>query len=98
MSSAAQPTANPASAPRPVACHGQPLSTLNPGQNALILSVEGEHDEDAARLKQLGLCAGRRVALVQRGDPMILQVLGSRLGVCGKLARRVIVEPCKFCS
>jgi len=29
---------------------------------------------------------------------MILRVLGSRLGACSRLARRVIVMPCKFCE
>jgi Fe2+ transport system protein FeoA len=55
--------------------------------------VEAE-DDDMRRLMTLGVCAGRRLELIQRGDPMILRVLGSRLGVSRRLAARVWVTPC----
>ena len=51
-------------------------------------------DEDARRLKMLGVCAGRRVELVRNGDPLILKVFGSRLGLSAALAARVRVEIC----
>jgi Fe2+ transport system protein FeoA len=43
-------------------------------------------------LRELGLCQGCRVQLVRGGDPVILEVHGSRLAVSAELARRVIVE------
>jgi len=52
-------------------------------------------DEDTQRLKTLGVCLGRRVELVRAGDPLILKVFGSRLGISAELARRVQVEICQ---
>ena len=42
----------------------------------------------------LGVCVGRRVELVKGGDPLILRVFGSRLGLSAALAARVRVEVC----
>ncbi|MEI8291094.1 MAG: FeoA family protein [Verrucomicrobiota bacterium] len=52
-------------------------------------------DEDTQRLKTLGVCMGRRVEMVRAGDPLILKVFGSRLGLSAELARRVSVEICQ---
>ena len=52
-------------------------------------------DEDTERLKTLGICLGRRVELVRTGDPLILKVFGSRLGISAELASRVRVEICQ---
>jgi Fe2+ transport system protein FeoA len=38
---------------------------------------------------------GRRVELVKGGDPLILRVFGSRLGLSAALAARVRVEVCQ---
>jgi Fe2+ transport system protein FeoA len=38
---------------------------------------------------------GRRVELVKSGDPLILRVFGSRLGLSASLAARVHVEVCE---
>lgn len=51
-------------------------------------------EDDIARLMSMGVCAGRRVMLVRRGDPLILRVLGSRIGLSARLADRVRVVPC----
>ncbi|MDD8046294.1 MAG: FeoA family protein [Verrucomicrobiota bacterium] len=50
-------------------------------------------DDIAGRLKSLGLCSGRRVQLVKAGDPIIVRVLGSRLGISARLARSIQVRP-----
>lgn len=47
---------------------------------------------DAARLKAMGVCVGRRLSLVQTGDPLIICVVGSRVGISGRLAEKVFVE------
>ncbi len=60
---------------------------------AVVRHVEAE-DDDMRRLMTLGICAGRRLELIQRGDPMILRVFGTRLGVSRRLAARVLVTPC----
>ena len=47
------------------------------------------------RLKTLGVCVGRRVELVRAGNPLILKIFGSRLGLSAELAARVRVEVCQ---
>ncbi len=60
---------------------------------AVVRSVETD-DEDTQRLKTLGVCVGRRVELVRAGDPVIVKIFGSRLGLSVELASRVRVEIC----
>lgn len=69
------------------------LDQLPTGVCAIVHHVEAA-DDDMRRLMTLGICVGRRLELVQRGDPMILRVFGSRLGVSRRLAERVQVQPC----
>lgn len=59
----------------------------------IVREVEAD-DEETARLKTLGVCAGRRLELVKSGDPLILKIFGTRLGLSGALAARVRVEIC----
>jgi Fe2+ transport system protein FeoA len=61
---------------------------------AVVRRVDTD-DEDIQRLKTLGICLGRRVELVRVGDPLILKVFGSRLGLSASLACRVHVEICQ---
>ncbi len=70
-----------------------PLDSLRDGSCGIVRSVEID-GADGVRLKVLGICAGRRVMLVQRGDPLVLRVLGSRIGISARLAEHVLVEPC----
>jgi len=60
---------------------------------AVVRSITTD-DEDTERLKTLGVCVGRRVELVRTGDPLILKIFGSRLGISAELAARVTVEVC----
>ena len=48
--------------------------------------------EDVMRLKALGVCVGRRIELVKGGDPMIIKVVGARVGLSVRLAAEVRVE------
>jgi len=41
----------------------------------------------------MGICVGRQVQLVQAGDPLIVRVLGTRVGLSARLAAGVVVEP-----
>ncbi len=68
-----------------------PLSTFRCGQ-VLCESLTGEGTE-VVRLKRMGICSGRRIDVIQPGDPMILGVVGARLGISRKLASRVLVSP-----
>ena len=70
------------------------LDELPPRVCAVVRQVETD-DEDTQRLKALGVCLGRRVELVRVGDPLILKIFSSRLGLSAELARRVRVEICQ---
>jgi Fe2+ transport system protein FeoA len=69
------------------------LDVLPPRTCAVVRSISTD-DEDTQRLKTLGVCVGRRVEVVRQGNPLILKIFGSRLGISGELASRVSVEVC----
>ncbi len=69
------------------------LDELPPRTCAVVRQVDTD-DEDTQRLKTLGVCVGRRVELVRAGNPLILKIFGSRLGLSAELAARVRVEIC----
>ena len=69
------------------------LNDLPPRICGIVRGIETD-DEEARRLKALGVCAGRRVELLRAGDPLILKVFGSRIGLSAALASRVSVEIC----
>ncbi len=68
------------------------LSRIQPGDCGIVKEVEAGAAE-VDQLKAMGVCIGREIMLVQAGDPLILKVMGTRLGVSARLASRVIVEP-----
>lgn len=69
------------------------LNELPPDVCGIVRDIE-TNDEETARLKTLGVCAGRRVEVVHSGDPLVLKIFGTRLGLSGELAARVRVEIC----
>jgi len=71
-----------------------PLDQLQPRNCGLVVKVDAAA-EDGKRLMAMGVCEGRIIKLEQAGDPMILQVMGSRLGVSKRLGTTVSVIPCK---
>lgn len=78
---------------------GQPVSLvrldeLPPRVCAVVRSVSTD-DEETQRLKTLGVCIGRRLEIARTGDPLILKIFGSRLGLSAELAQRVQVEVCQ---
>jgi Fe2+ transport system protein FeoA len=87
--SARLPTANPQLALPEGAVAALPLSELR-GRQARVVSVSAEAD-DALRLMALGICAGRRVELVKAGDPLVVRVVGARVGLSARLAAQVVV-------
>jgi Fe2+ transport system protein FeoA len=70
-----------------------PLDQFRTGQCATICEVRAD-DREAGQLMAMGVCVGRTVMLLRRGDPLILKVLGSRIGVSSRLASRVRIVPC----
>jgi Fe2+ transport system protein FeoA len=72
---------------------GQRLDQLDAGGCGLVREVH-TREAETEQLMAMGVCAGRRVLVIQRGDPLILEVLGSRIGVSARLASQVDVTPC----
>lgn len=71
----------------------QRLDTIEPEHCGIVRLVRaGESEID--RLKSMGVCEGRKVMMIRAGDPMIVRVLGSRIGISARLAHNVLVEPC----
>ncbi len=70
------------------------LDKLKPGKCGYVLKVKAESD-DVKKLMAMGVCEGRIIKLVHLGEPMILQVLGSRIGVSSRLGETVEVAPCE---
>lgn len=68
-----------------------PLSAMTAGE-ARIARIDAD-PSDAARLKALGICLGRRITVVKAGDPLIVRVVGARVGLAARLAATVLVEP-----
>ena len=79
--------------PVPIPNSATRLNHLLPGQCAVIRSVESE-SEDIQRLKMLGVCIGRRVEMVKAGDPLIIRIFSSRIGISASLAASVWLEVC----
>lgn len=50
-----------------------------------------DSSEESIRLKRLGICEGRNLEVLHNGDPMIVRVVGTRVGVSRRLAAKVIV-------
>jgi Fe2+ transport system protein FeoA len=73
------------------------LNELSPQQCGVVHRIEAP-DDDLERLMAMGVCSGRIVELVQRGDPLILKVYGIRIGVSARLASRIKVHPCSVDS
>ncbi len=74
----------------------QSLNLAKPGSILRVVEIAAKHD-DAIRLKRMGICEGRMVQLVQAGDPLIVGVVGCRIGVSRRLAAQIHVEPCNEC-
>ena len=56
-------------------------------------AVRPEARTAAERLKTMGVCLGRRLHMVKSGDPMIVSVMGTRLGLAARLSRHVFLRP-----
>ena len=70
-----------------------PLTLLLPRQCGVVDIVEAQ-DSDIERLMAMGVCGGRTVEPIRIGDPLILKVYGTRVGVSARLAARIRVIPC----
>lgn len=68
------------------------LSELPLRGSARVTSVD-DAGPMAARLESLGICVGRTLRLVKRGELFIVNVYGSRLGIARDVAKLIRVTP-----
>lgn len=68
------------------------LPELKKGACGLICEVRNA--DELSRLQSMGVCIGRRIEVIKTGDPLILRVFGSRIGLSARMAEHVQVEPC----
>lgn len=66
------------------------LNELPSGSHAVVHRIDAA-DESIQRLMAMGLCVGREIEIVRQGNPLILRILGARIGVAGRLARHIVV-------
>lgn len=67
------------------------LDGLHSGDRAVVREIEGR-DSAMLRLMAMGLCVGREIAVLRHGNPLIIQLLGARVGLSGVVAHRIVVE------
>lgn len=66
-----------------------PLLTLAPGTVAVLTHVVDE--QSRAVLRSLGLTDGARLRICRRGDPCIIQVRSTRIGLSKIVAQSIFV-------
>ncbi len=69
------------------------LDELPPHTCAVVRRIETD-GEEVQRLKSLGLCVGRQIEVVKTGDPLVVKIFGSRIGLSASLAECVWLEVC----
>lgn len=68
------------------------LCCASRGDCVLVRFLLGSAPE-AARLREMGLCEGARVQVLRHGNPIVVRVADSRLGLAHAVAERVLVVP-----
>ncbi|MGB7345177.1 MAG: FeoA family protein [Pirellulaceae bacterium] len=76
--------------PAPIAPVVDRLSSAQVG-NFVCVGVDAD-GQSQTRMKSLGICEGRTLELISVGDPMIVRVSGSRVGLSRALASYVSVS------
>jgi Fe2+ transport system protein FeoA len=69
-----------------------PLELLKPGDRAEVADVLGDTAR-VSRLAELGIRAGSRLEVLRTGNPCLLQLGGSRLGLLFDEAVQILVRP-----
>lgn len=68
------------------------LTELLPGSCCTVVDMGDE--TQPSRLKSMGICLGRTLEVVKSGDPLILKVYGTRIGLSSRLAKGIKVQVC----
>jgi Fe2+ transport system protein FeoA len=67
------------------------LCHLPSGTRAVVHRIDAG-DVAVQRLMAMGLCVGRELEVVRQGNPLIVRMLGARIGVSGRVAQHIIVS------
>lgn len=88
-----------------VVTEGSPGGTLTPladipeGCCGMVCELDARGTE-LQRLQMMGLCLGRRVRVVRQGDPMVVHVVGTHIGLARVLAEEIMVmkvdQACRY--
>ncbi|HEY3243285.1 MAG TPA: FeoA family protein [Phycisphaerae bacterium] len=71
----------------------QTLASIASGRMVTVRRLT-DHEHGVTRLRELGIDEGRKLRVVQLGDPIICQVGECRFGLCRRLARCIYVDEC----
>ena len=69
----------------------QHLNDLPSGTRAVVERIDA-NDDAMQRLMAMGLCVGREIEVVRQGNPLVVRMLGARIGVSSRLARHVVIK------
>lgn len=67
------------------------LASSTAGKPLRVVEVQSD-GADIQRLQALGVCVGRKIELVQAGNPAIVRLVGARVGISAQLARSIMVQ------
>ena len=70
-----------------------PLSSFSSRDGELEIVEVHDHDGSLKRLCELGLCPGKRVSVLRKGNPAILRIGASRFALSLALLTQVFVRP-----
>jgi Fe2+ transport system protein FeoA len=69
-----------------------PLSSVRPGTTVIVRQLTGSPDINQ-RLREMGFGEDQRIKVITLQDNLLCQVCNSRLGLSGRLAASILVEP-----
>ena len=69
------------------------LAVLPSGSRGVVQRIETS-EPALQRLMAMGLCEGREIHVVRQGNPLIIGLLGARIGLSSRLAKDVLVDAC----
>ena len=88
-----RPDASSPVAPAPDAAPGTPVPLTTLAAGAMVTLHDVRDAESRALLRSLGLTDACRLRLCKVGDPCIVQVRATRIGLSRAVARSVYVRP-----
>jgi ferrous iron transport protein A len=68
------------------------LDAVRPGSSVRIRKLDAK-PEICTRLREMGFCENSVVRCLQSGASCVCQIEHSRIGLSGKLAGQILVEP-----